>query len=135
MYKTLLFYFYLLRTSMKASVSLRWNFLFEMLLMLFNNLIFFSIWWVFFTHFNDIGGWHFRDMAALMAIGTGAYGLRQVCFGGAKSLARSIVSGGLDPFITRTQKFTHSYHRISLNAQGMGTYLHGFDAYIFNRID
>lgn len=100
-YKTALFYFYLLRTSMKASISLRWNFLFEMALMLFNNLIFFSMWWIFFTQFNDIGGWQFRDMAALMAIATGAYGLRQICFGGVKTLARDIISGGLDPFMTQ----------------------------------
>lgn len=100
-YRTLVFYFYLLKTSMKASVSLRWNFLFEMFLMLLNNMIFFSMWWIFFTQFNDIGGWQFRDMAALMAIGTGAYGLRQICFGGVKPLARHIVSGGLDPFMTQ----------------------------------
>ena len=93
-YRTLVFYFYLLKTSMKASISLRWNFLFEMFLMLLNNMIFFSMWWIFFTQFNDIGGWQFRDMAALMAIGTGAYGLRQICFGGVKPLARHIVSGG-----------------------------------------
>lgn len=100
-YKTTVFYFYLLGTSMKASISLRWNFFFEMFLMMFNNLIFFSMWWIFFLQFNDIAGWQLRDMAALMAIGTGAYGLRQICFGGVKSLARNIVSGGLDPFMTQ----------------------------------
>ena len=70
--KTAFFYYHLLRTSMKASISLRWNFIFEMFLMMFNNLIFFSMWWVFFLQFNDIGGWQFQDMAALMAIGAGA---------------------------------------------------------------
>jgi len=100
-YKSLQFYLALLKTSIKASVSLRWNFIFEMFLMLFNNLIFFSMWWIFFLQFNDIAGWTFRDMAALMSIGTGAYGLRQICFGGVKSLARYIVSGGLDSFMTQ----------------------------------
>lgn len=100
-YKTLLFYFSLIRMSMKASVSLRWNFLFEMFLMLANNLIFFSMWWIFFLQFKEIGGWQFREMAALMTIGTGAYGLRQICFGGVKSIAKSIVTGGLDPFMTQ----------------------------------
>ncbi len=59
------------------------------------------MWWIFFLQFNDIGGWEFRDMAALMAIGTGAYGLRQVCFGGVKSLGRKIITGGLDPLMTQ----------------------------------
>lgn len=101
MIKALSFYLYLLRMSMKASISLRWNFLFEVILMLFNNLVFFSMWWIFFFQFNDIAGWQFKDMAILMAIGTGAYGLRLICFGGIKNLARSITSGGLDPFMTQ----------------------------------
>jgi ABC-2 type transport system permease protein len=99
--KTANFYFHLLRTSIKASISLRWSFLLQMFLMIMNNLIFFSVWYLFFIQFNDIGGWQFRDMAVLMTIGTGAYGLRQILFGGVKSLARSIVNGGLDPFMTQ----------------------------------
>lgn len=59
------------------------------------------MWWIFFMQFNDISGWQLRDMAVLMTIGTGAYGLRQICFGGVKSLAKKIVSGGLDPFMTQ----------------------------------
>lgn len=96
-----LFYRYLLATSLKAAVSLRWNFLFEMTLMLINNLIFFSMWWIFFMQFNDLNGWKLQDLTALMAIGTGAYGLRQICFGGIKLLAREITRGGLDPYMTQ----------------------------------
>lgn len=59
------------------------------------------MWWIFFMQFNDIAGWELRDMAALMAIGTGAYGLRLISFGGVKSLAKNILSGGLDPFMTQ----------------------------------
>ena len=51
--------------------------------------------------FNDLNGWKLKDMAALMAIGSGAYGLRQICFGGVKILAREIINGGLDPFMTQ----------------------------------
>lgn len=101
MYKTLSFYVHLLQTSLKASATIRWNFLFEIFLMLLNNLIFFSMWWIFFMQFNDIAGWKLRDMSILMVIATGAHGLRQIFFGGVKLIARNITTGGLDPFMTQ----------------------------------
>lgn len=69
--------------------------------MIANNLIFFVMWWIFFRQFKDIGGWNFKDLTALMAIGTGAYGLMTICFGGVKSISRLITTGELDPFLTK----------------------------------
>jgi ABC-2 type transport system permease protein len=99
--KTLRFFFALLRVSIRASISLRGAFLLESALMVGNNLVFFSIWWIFFHKFDDIGGWQMRDMITLMAVGIGSYGLMQISFGGVKSLARIIISGNLDPFMTQ----------------------------------
>lgn len=59
------------------------------------------MWWIFFLQFNDIGGWKINDMAASMAILTGAYGLTQICFGGVKNLGLIILNGDLDPFMTQ----------------------------------
>ncbi len=101
MIKTISFYFFLLRTSIRASLSRREAFLIEAAFITVNNLIFFSIWWIFFRQFRDIGGWQMIDMVALMAIGAGAYGLAQICFGGVKSLSNMIISGDLDPFLTQ----------------------------------
>lgn len=101
MLKTLLFYFYLLRTSIIASISLRSAFLIESSLMIGNSLMYFSMWWIFFRQFNDIAGWQLRDMYALMAIVLTSYGLSQICFGGIKNLARIIINGDLDPFMTQ----------------------------------
>ncbi|MFI5343165.1 MAG: ABC transporter permease [Chlamydiales bacterium] len=101
MLKISTFYFYLLRTSLRASISRRGAFLIEASLIAINNLIFFSIWWIFFRQFKDIGGWQFIDMVALMAIGTGAYGLAEIFFGGVKTLSSMIISGDLDPFLTQ----------------------------------
>ena len=86
---------------MKASISKRGAFLIESALMIANNLIFFSIWWIFFRQFNDVAGWNFNDMIILMAVGTGGYGLMQICFGGVKNLSKIILSGDLDPFMTQ----------------------------------
>ena len=69
--------------------------------MISNNLIFFALWWIFFRQFNDIAGWQLADMLLLTIIGSGGYGLSQICFGGLKNLSASIVNGDLDPFMTQ----------------------------------
>ena len=40
-------------------------------------------------------------MMILMAVGTGGYGLMQICFGGVRNLSKIIISGDLDPFMTQ----------------------------------
>lgn len=82
-------------------MSTRWAFLLEFALMVANNLIFFFLWWIFFRQFDEISGWKFDDMAILMAVGMGGYGLMQICFGGVKDLAKTIVSGDLDSLLTQ----------------------------------
>jgi ABC-2 type transport system permease protein len=99
-FKTIIFFMFLLRTSIKASISKREAFLIESGLMIANNLIFFSIWWIFFRQFNDVAGWNFHDMTILMAVGTGSYGLMQICFGGVKNMSKMILNGDLDLFMT-----------------------------------
>ncbi|HSX10560.1 MAG TPA: ABC-2 family transporter protein [Chlamydiales bacterium] len=99
--KTVSFFIHLLRTSIRASISVRGVFILESLLMIANNLIFFSMWWIFFLKFNDIGGWQINEMAASMAIICGAWGLSQICFGGIRNLGAIIVNGDLDPFMTQ----------------------------------
>ena len=37
----------------------------------------------------------------MMAVGTGGYGLMQICFGGVRQLSRTIIQGDLDPFMTQ----------------------------------
>lgn len=101
MLKTFRFFLSLLHTSIKASISLRGAFLLESALMVANNLIFFVMWWVFFQQFHDIAGWGINDMAALIAIGSGSYGLTSICFGGVKRLSTIILNGDLDPFMTQ----------------------------------
>ncbi len=97
----MIFFLYLLQTSVKASISKRGAFLIEAGLMILNNLIFLCVWWIFFRQFNDIAGWNFQDILILIAIGTGGYGLMQICFGGVRNLSRIILNGDLDPFMTQ----------------------------------
>lgn len=59
------------------------------------------MWWVFFQQFDDIAGWKINDIAASMAMLSGAYGLSNVCLGGVKNLGLIILNGDLDPFMTQ----------------------------------
>jgi len=95
------FFTYLLRTSIKASLSRRGAFLVESALMIANNLIFLAFWWIFFREFRDVAGWNFHEMVILMIIVTGGSGLMQICFGGIRNLSVMIQSGDLDPFMTQ----------------------------------
>ena len=97
----MMFFFHLVRMSIKASMSRRGAFLMECALMIANNLIFLSIWWIFFRQFNHVNGWNFKDMVVLMAVVSGGFGLLQICFGGVRNLSRMIPSGDLDPFMTQ----------------------------------
>ncbi len=117
--RTLIFYCYLIRTSMKASMSKRWAFLLESGLMIINNLLFVTLWWVFFRQFQNIDGWTLRDMLALMSAGMGGYGLMQIVCGGTKSISRVIISGNLDPFMTQPKN-------ILLHIMGSESYSKGW---------
>jgi ABC-2 type transport system permease protein len=128
------FFIQLLKTSLKASMSIRGAFLIETSLMVANNLIFFSIWWIFFRQFNDIAGWQITEMAIMMAIVTGAYGLMQICFGGVRQLSRIIVNGDLDPFMTQPKNLLiHLMSSRSL-AKGWGHILTTFSLVFLERL-
>ncbi|MBS0625287.1 MAG: ABC-2 family transporter protein [Verrucomicrobia bacterium] len=99
--KTFSFFLSLVSTSIRASISIRGAFLIEFVLMVANNLIFFSLWWIFFQNFVDVGGWKIDDIAASMAILSGSYGISQICFGGIKNLGAIILNGDLDPFMVQ----------------------------------
>lgn len=126
MRKTLKFFFALLHTSIRASISLRGSFLLESIFMIGNNLIFLAIWWVFFRAFKSVGGWDFDDMVALMAIASGSYGLSKICCGGVKELGRMIATGNLDPFMTQPKNLLLHLVGAKSYSKGWGALMSSF---------
>lgn len=126
MRNTLIFYLYLLKTSIRSSISKRGAFLIEAGLMIANNFIFLAIWWIFFRQFNDVGGWNFKDMMILMAVGNNAYGIMQVCFGGIRNLSKMILSGDLDSFMTQPKNLLFHVMGSKSFSKGWGNILTGF---------
>lgn len=116
--KTIKFFFELLRTSIRASISVRGAFIVESLLMIANNLIYVLMWWIFFRQFKEIAGWTMQDMIVLNVIGGAAFGLMQICFGGTKQLCRIVLNGDLDPFMTQPKNLL--IHLISSKSASKG---------------
>lgn len=91
----------LLATNLRASASLRGAFLIQAVFMILNNLIYFSVWWIFFERFESLNGWHLRDLAALYGLTAVSIGTMIALFGGVWNLARMAAEGGLDSLMTQ----------------------------------
>jgi ABC-2 type transport system permease protein len=98
---TLRFLRALVATNLKASMALRGAFLMQAVFMLFNNLIFFVTWWIFFDRFSSVNGWELGDMAAIYAVCAIGFGASVVFGEGARHLARQIAEGELDSFLAQ----------------------------------
>lgn len=66
-----------------------------------NNLVFFVTWAIYFANFSALRGWHLQDVALLVGIVVWAYGITVFFAGGLRTLARTIVDGGLDVHLGR----------------------------------
>jgi viologen exporter family transport system permease protein len=91
----------LARSQLRASFARRGAFFASAGLMLLNDLLFFTIWWVLMHRFGQVGGWHLQDVMMLYAVATVGYGTCVIVFGGLQDLSRKIAEGELDPFLTQ----------------------------------
>ncbi|HKF72460.1 MAG TPA: ABC-2 family transporter protein [Stellaceae bacterium] len=66
-----------------------------------NNLVFFVTWAIYFANFSALKGWRIEDVALLAGIVVWAYGVAVFFAGGVRTLARTIVDGGLDAHLGR----------------------------------
>jgi ABC-2 type transport system permease protein len=91
----------LVSTNIKSSLSLRGSFFLQLVFMTINNLVFFSIWWIFFNRFPEVAGWSLREVEAMYGFTAGAFGLSVIFGGGVSELGRMIVDGELDSYLTQ----------------------------------
>jgi ABC-2 type transport system permease protein len=88
-------------TNLRAAYALRASFWLQVALMLANNVLFFTTWWIFFGNFRDLAGWRRGDVQALYGIVAGAYGLACVVCGGHRTIAAAVEGGELDVYLVR----------------------------------
>jgi ABC-2 type transport system permease protein len=91
----------LAHTAQKASLALRGVFLLQVLFMIFNNLLYFSMWWVLLRKFPSVGGYTLADMSLLFGTCATGFGVAVVVCGGIFQLGRHIGDGDLDALLSQ----------------------------------
>lgn len=98
--RTLLFVRALTLTNLKAAFALRGAFWLQVAFMVANNLIFWTVWLLFFRRFDQLNGWRLPEVTILYGVVAGAYGIVMVGAGGLRQLAQAIIDGDLDLYLT-----------------------------------
>jgi ABC-2 type transport system permease protein len=83
-----------------TAMSYRASFLVQVLGMFFNDGAWMLLWYIFFKRFPAIQGWGFHEMVMIYAFGTLVYALCELPCDGISELARYIVTGQLDIYLT-----------------------------------
>jgi ABC-2 type transport system permease protein len=121
----IVWYATLVLTSLKSATSRRLAFLFSVLMMVANNLLFFVTWWIIYQKTPSIGGWEFRDVQLLIGITTFSFGLYALLFFGARKLSDEILFGGLDTYLMAPRNIMLSVSSSKSNITGLGDILTG----------
>jgi ABC-2 type transport system permease protein len=121
----------LLMTSFRSAASRRLAFLFSVLMMVINNLLYFVTWWIIYQKVPSIGGWEFRDMQLLFGISACSFGLCALFFNGSKTLSEEILQGGLDTFLMAPRNVMLSASSSRCDITGLGDIISGIILFSF----
>lgn len=134
--KRFLSYFPLTASIMSAGLKSAWqyklSFIFQISMMVINDLFLLVIWVFFFDRFPSLNGWSFEDTQKLFAMHALAFTFVMFIFGGVLDMARSIEEGSIDQFLTQPRSllwriYTNGFR---LNVLGDGVFALGMLAYI-----
>jgi ABC-2 type transport system permease protein len=70
-------------------------------MMFANNVVYFTMWAIYFYNFSSLKGWNLADFATLEGICCFGFGLAFFFCGGSWNIARLIISGELDSYLGR----------------------------------
>jgi ABC-2 type transport system permease protein len=87
--------------AIRTSLADRTNFTLQVAGMAVNNGFWLLLWFLFFTGFQQVGGWRLGDVARLLGIMYTLFGLATVFAGGYRDLAGAILRGEIDPLLTQ----------------------------------
>lgn len=116
----------LLKINIRASMALKGAFLLNAFFMVINNLAFFSVWWVFFTKFDEINGWRLPELMAMYGITAFSFGIAVIFAGGAKDLSRMVVDGELDTYLVQPKDALLQIIGSKSQMSGWGDLVSGF---------
>jgi ABC-2 type transport system permease protein len=87
--------------QLSASFALRGAFFTSAVVMLINDAMFFSTWWIIMQRFGSVSGWRLEDVMCLFGVSASGFGICVIVFGGIYDLARKVQEGELDTFLTQ----------------------------------
>ena len=97
--KRLASYIDTLEMSIYSSFQQKGSFFTELSLIGLNNFFFIALWWLFFQRFDSIAGWYLSDILTMMSIVFGAFGLKEIFFGGLQTLSFLIESKQIERYL------------------------------------
>jgi ABC-2 type transport system permease protein len=101
MKKQFILFLDLIEISIRSSIQSKKKFFLEVVLIMMNNFFFVALWWIFFQRFDAIAGWSFGDVMAMIAISSGAFGLKEIIFGGTQKISSLILNGEIDSYLVK----------------------------------
>lgn len=117
--------------NLASAMEYRANFLIQVFGMMLNNTAFIFFWHFLLERTGSIGGYGFRELMYLWAIGPASFGLATAVLGNCRSLARIIRDGDLDTFLLQPKDvlFNTLVSRSSVSA--WGDLIYGFVVFAF----
>jgi ABC-2 type transport system permease protein len=91
----------LMKALIQDSTANRASFLMTVLMMFANNVVYFTMWAIYFYNFPTLNGWTLADYATMQGVICFGVGYVFFLFGGSWNIARLIVSGELDSYLGR----------------------------------
>ncbi|MGV8086438.1 MAG: ABC transporter permease [Candidatus Woesearchaeota archaeon] len=110
MLKHLKMHYEYMKLAINSALEYRTNFIIQTTSMFLNDVVWIIFWTIIFSRFNNINGWNLQDMLLLYSIVTIAYGMGGVFFGNRNAIAKIIVEGRLDYYLTLPKNIL--YHLI-----------------------
>lgn len=99
--------------------------------MILNNCVWIVFWSVFFTRFDNLGGWTVKDVLTVWSISAGGYGLAYSICGNALGLAALISNGRLDAWMLYPRALLSHLLIGRMSATAFGDILFALIIYIF----
>ena len=115
----------LMLAAMRAQLAYPTAFWLTVLAMVVNDGVWLAFWWLYFSRFPVIHGWRLEDVAALWAIGASALGIVQGFAGNLTRLARLIMQGDLDVYLSLPKPALPHLLLSRVNVASLGDVLFG----------
>jgi len=117
------------KANLQSVMEYRTAFITQVIGMVLNNFIYFTIWIVFFDRFKDVRGWGINDMYVTFGVLASAFGLVSLFWGNSFMLGDIINNGRLDYYLSLPRPVL--LHAVSsrMISSGMGDLTYGFISY------